>query len=341
MGMTEQSTSQPTASPAFSIGPVPVHGRLILSPMAGYTDIPFRTICREMGSAMSYTPCIMDEGVIHNVDRTRPLFAFAERERPVAMQLLGKDDEQLAQAGAELAELGPDLIDLNLGCPARRVSGRGRGSGLLREPQTIARIARRLVDSLPVPITAKIRLGWDDHTRNYLQVARILEDCGVAAIAVHGRTREQGYSGRADWGAIAEVKRAAGVPVLANGDVRTVADIDAIAQVTGCDGVLIGRGAIGNPWLFQRRDIHEVGYEERLRVVRRHLLGMVELYGEPTGVARFRKHVVRYIQRYVGATDRRSALMAAETVRELLRLLGSWEPVLAANAPRGDGSESA
>lgn len=312
--------------PSFRIGPVPIYGDLVLAPMAGFSDLPFRSICREMGSAISYTACINDVAVAFGGTRTSQLADFSEAERPIAMQLLGSNADELLAAAAKLMEQRPDIIDLNLGCPARRVVGGGRGSALLCDPQQVGRLARRLVDALPVPVTAKIRLGWDAASRNYLTVAQTLEQSGVALIAVHGRTRAQQYSGRADWGAIAEVKRAVSVPVLANGDVRTVQDIAAIRSQTGCDGVMIGRAAVGNPWLFQQRPIEQVRWPERLAMIRRHALWMADYYGEQRGVTLFRKHVVRYIQGLPSASHMRPVLLACEGVGELVARLEGWSP---------------
>jgi len=311
-------------APAFHIGTVPIWGDLILAPMTGYGDLPFRVICREMGSAMSYVPCILDEAVIYGSKLTAGLTAFSPLERPIAMQLLSKEENTLVEASRRIMALEPDLIDLNLGCPARHVSWRGRGAALLREPARIGTLASQLVRAVPVPVTAKMRLGWDDETRNYREVAHILEDSGVAAIAVHGRTKAQGFGGQADWRAIAEVKRKVRVPVLANGDVRTVEDIAAIREATGCDGVLIGRAAIGNPWNFQRRDVGSVPYLERLDLMRRHLAAMTAHYGEHIGLVLFRKHAVRYLHELEGAKALRHRLVTIETPAELLRLLESW-----------------
>ncbi len=313
--------------PTFFVGAIPIYGDTILAPMAGFSDLPFRSICREMGSAISYSACITDLAVVHGGSRTTDQIAdFSEAERPVALQLLGAGEDELLAAAERLMALRPDVIDLNLGCPARRVVGGGRGSALLRHPRLIGRLARRLVDALPVPVTAKIRLGWDEASRNYLEVARILEDSGIALIAVHGRTRSQQYSGRADWGAIAEVERAVSVPVVANGDVRSVEDIEAIKNATGCAAVMIGRGAIGNPWIFARRPIAEVGWTERLALIRRHALWMVAQYGERLGVVVFRKHIVRYIQGLPGASQMRPPLLACEGVGELFAALEAWSP---------------
>ena len=236
-----------------------MRGRAILAPMAGFSDLPFRAICREMGSAISYTPCITDVAVTHGGARTEKLSDFLDAERPVAVQLLGADERVLLAAAEHVMEQHPDLIDLNMGCPARRVTSGGRGAALSVRASS-NRTAREKLWSmiLPVPVTGKIRLGWDATSRNYLEVARILEDNGVAAIAVHGRTRAQQYGGVADWQAIREVKAAVNVPVIGNGDVRRPADVDRMREITGCDAVMIGRAAIGNPWIFSGRPLDEV-----------------------------------------------------------------------------------
>jgi nifR3 family TIM-barrel protein len=312
--------------PLFFIGATPIYGDLILAPMAGYSDVPFRGLCRAMGSAISYTGCIPDDAVMAKGRRNRTLTDFREEERPVAVQLLARDERRLVRAALDLAPLRPDFVDLNLGCPARQVVSGGRGSALLCDPPLIGRLVSALVSALEVPVTAKIRLGWTEATRNHVEVARLLQESGVAAIAVHGRTRSQHYSGVADWEAIAEVKSTVKVPVFANGDVRTVDDIDAIRRITGCEAVMIGRGAVGNPWIFQRRTIEALSLAERLPVIERHLRAMVDYYGERLGVVIFRKHVVRYIQYLDGASGLRPSLIAAEEAEQVLDILRFWTP---------------
>lgn len=312
------------AEPTFFIGTVPIYGDLILAPMAGYSDVPFRLLCREMGSALSYTPCIPDDALAakgHHHDR---LLDFREEERPVAIQLLAKEEGRLIRAAEKALQRRPDILDLNLGCPAHRVAGGGRGAALLCNPPLIGRLVSALVQSAGVPITAKIRLGWDENTRNYRDVARILEESGISAIAVHGRTRSQAFRGKADWEAIAEVKTSVRVPVFANGDVRTPEDIVAIQRVTGCDAVMIGRGAIGNPWIFQRRSLDEVPFEERLAVMERHLQMMVAYYGVRLGVILFRKYVVHYVRGLEGASALRPRLVAAPSADQVLEILRGW-----------------
>ncbi|MHB1296069.1 MAG: tRNA dihydrouridine synthase DusB [Anaerolineae bacterium] len=319
--LQQAQPDNPAGTPTFTIGNVPIYGDLILSPMAGYTELPFRAICRELGSAMSYTPCVLDDGVLQHTRRSVAIFQFVPEERPVAIQILGKYPDRVVAACEKLMAWQPDIIDLNVGCPARRVSWRGRGASLLREPDTIGAIVQRMVQALPIPITAKMRLGWDDDSRNYLEVARVLEQGGVQAIAVHGRTKVQGYSGQANWEAIAEIKQAVSVPVLANGDVRTRADIETIKAVTGCDAVLIGRGAVANPWILQRRDLAEVPVEERLAMAERHLGAMQRYYGDRVGLLLFRKFAVRYVQELDDATTLRTLLCNTEERDEVLALL--------------------
>jgi nifR3 family TIM-barrel protein len=195
---------------------------------------------------------------------------------------------------------------------------------LLRQPAAIGELVRALVEAVAVPVTAKIRLGWDEDSLNYREVTTILQEAGVAAIAVHGRTRAQGYSGSADWDAIAEINAMATVPVLANGDVRTVADVDAIKAVTGCTGVLIGRGAIGNPWIFQRRDLDDVSLDERLAMIERHVRAMVAWYGADRGVILFRKHALKYVRGLKGAAALRARLVKPVTVEGLLEMIHDW-----------------
>ena len=310
-----------TQSPAFTVGTVPVYGDLILAPMAGFSDSPYRLLCRAVGSAASYTECIPTTGFLHKNARTMQLARFDLRERPVAFQVIGSEPEQVIRACLTLEEQAPDWIDINMGCPAPRASSRGAGAGLLREPNKIARIFAVLSKQLKVPVSGKIRLGWDRNWRNHLEVAHILEDNGASLIAVHGRTGRDNYRFPADWDAIAQVKQATRIPVLANGDVRTVADINRIREHTHCDGVMVGRGAIGNPWIFRRRDLATVPLSERIEAIRCHLDLMIAFYGEPLAVVLFRKHLVRYVHGLPGATYIRSQLMSCRTRAQVLSYL--------------------
>jgi nifR3 family TIM-barrel protein len=227
----------------------------------------------------------------------------------------------LLQVALSLQDLGPDIIDINLGCSDKNVSGRGAGAGLLRTPLKIARIFRTLSRALQVPLTAKMRLGWDEGSRNYLLVARIIEENGGSLIAVHGRTRQQGYGGQADWEAIAQVRQAVRVPVIANGDVRCVADIERIKAVTGCPGVMIGRGAVGNPWIFSSLDREQVPAQEVRRVLLRHLELNLSHFGTERGLLSFRKHADRYLRPYHIPAELRQSLLTCQDPPQFLRLI--------------------
>ncbi len=263
--------------------------------MHRYSDWPFRSLCSELGSALSYTELVKAEFILSAFEHIRPRLHYTAAERPVVFQLYGADPAALLQAALRVQELAPDVIDINLGCPAGSVTDRGAGVALMRRPLQVARIFRRLSQALTVPVTGKIRLGWDAD-RNYALIARIIEENGGAAVAVHGRTREQLYSGRADWDAIAEVKQRVKIPVIGNGDVRTVADIERMKRSTGCDAVMIGRAAVGNPWIFARLDQAQVSGAMVLAMVRRHLERSLLFHGASKGWFFFRKHALQYLK---------------------------------------------
>jgi len=311
--------------PHFMVRDIPVYGDLILSPMAGFSDKPYRLICREYGSAMSYTEFVSADGILHGNERTRQMLEFAPSESPVVFQIFGSDEDVIERAARKIEQFGPDIIDLNMGCSVKKVSGRGSGAALLKDPAKIGRIFNRLSRVLTVPVTGKIRLGWDQNSLNYLEVARVMEDNGAALIAVHGRTKEQAYRGQANWDAIAKIKQAVNIPVIGNGDVSTVADIQRIKDHTGCDGVMIGRAAIGNPWIFQSKDIQQVTLTEKARLIYRHLDLMLEFYGEERGLILFRKHVVKYVRGLSHITRVREKLMTCTRPEEFVELLNSYE----------------
>jgi tRNA-dihydrouridine synthase B len=316
-------TLQPSAN--FYVREIPIRGDLILSPMAGFSDLPFRSICREYGSAMSYTEFVSAEAMSYDNPKTRRFFDFEPFERPMVFQLFDSDVDRLVTQCQRAEALGPDTIDINMGCSVSSVSGRGAGAGLLRTPHKIAQIFNRLSKTLSVPVTGKIRLGWDDSSRNYLEVAHILEDNGASAIAIHGRTKQQAYKGEADWAPIGEVKAAVKIPVIGNGDVKCVADIDRLKAQTGCDAVMIGRAAIGNPWIFQRKDRDQVTFAEKAKLIRRHLAAMLDYYGAPHGLILFRKHVVKYIKGESGVSTVHLPLVTCNTADEFIELFSAWE----------------
>jgi nifR3 family TIM-barrel protein len=289
--------------------------------MDGFSDLPFRAMCRALGSAMSYTEFVNALDILQGNPKVEKKLAYLPEERPVAFQIFDSEPERLLEAALRLEARRPDIIDINMGCSVKCVSGRGAGAGLLRQPLKVARIFRKLSRQLSVPVTAKIRLGWDEDQRNYRLIARIVEENGGALIAVHGRTRAQGYGGQADWDAIAEVKQAVSIPVIGNGDVRTVADIERLKAHTGCNGVMIGRGAIGNPWIFSRLDREQVTREQVHETVRRHLEQMLSFYADDYGLVLFRKHASRYLSPFALAGEERARLMTCERPEEFLAQL--------------------
>ncbi len=309
------------SEPSFHIGPIPIYGRVILSPMDGFSDQPFRSLARRLGSAISYTEFVNAQDVLNTHPHLHLRLAFLETERPVTFQLFDDDPERLLQAALKLRPYNPDMIDINMGCSVRCVSGRGAGAGLLREPAKIARIFRSLSATLDIPITGKIRIGWDEDSLNHTEIARIIEDNGGAAVAVHGRTKSQAYRGNANWDAIAEVKAAVRIPVFGNGDVRLVADIGRMREHTGCDAVMIGRGAIGNPWIFAGLDRHEVSQPQVRQMVLAHLEAMQTFYGADLGLVLFRKHAARYISPYGLTPAQREDLLTSQTAQDFARLL--------------------
>ncbi len=283
-----------TSSPTFHVRDIPVYGDVILAPMDGYSDWPFRSLCRGLGSAMSYTEFVHVEKILSRSKQPLAKLHYEESERPVVFQIYGDDPDLIVKAARKIEEMGPDIIDINMGCPSKSIAHRGAGVGLMKTPLKIADIFKRLSAALKVPVTGKIRLGWDT-CRTYKLIARIVEENGGSLIALHGRTKEQSYSGLADWDAVAEVKSLVKIPVIGSGDIKMVADIDRMKNHSGCDAVMIGRGAIVNPWIFSRLDRDQVPPEQVKQTLRAHLERNIQFYGEDDGQRLFRKHAIQYL----------------------------------------------
>ncbi len=278
----------------FYYGHIPVHGKYILAPMDGYSDMPFRVVCRECGSALSYTEFIPASDVVNKNFTSDRRIIFKSIERPVIIQLFGENIERLIIAAQNLEQLGPDGIDVNMGCSVKTIN-RDAGAGLLRDADKVARLFMGLSKAVKIPISAKIRLGWDADNRNYLQISRILEDNGVKMIAVHARTRDQHFSGHVDWDAIGEIKAHVNIPVIGNGDVKTTLEAEQMLKITGCDGVMIGRAAIGNPWIFSAQSAKQITPAGIINTILKHLSLELSFYGVETGIKRFRKHFCAYM----------------------------------------------
>jgi nifR3 family TIM-barrel protein len=322
-----------TQQPLFTVGDVPVFGDAILSPMAGYSDVPYRALCRAYGSAMHYTEFVPVEALLGKRvhERFRRRLDTQPGEHPMVFQIFGNNAQMLLDAALRIQEWGPDIIDINMGCATRKVSGRGAGVGMMPQPELIEETFKLLSQHLEVPVTGKIRLGWDATQENFLQIGRILEQNGAALIAMHSRTKVQKYGGQANWDAIAELKQAVSVPIIGNGDVQTPQDIDRMKAHTGCDAVMIGRAAIGNPWIFARQQREDLVIEDVVTAVRLHAREMVNYYGQAPGLRQFRKHLKRYFED-IPDLDLDS-LLSTESFAEFEEILSGVETGVPANVP--------
>jgi nifR3 family TIM-barrel protein len=307
-------------TPTFQVRNIPIYGDAILAPMDGYSDWPFRSLCRELGSAMSYTEFVKVDVILRKSRRPIVKLKFTQAERPVVFQIYGDDPDLIVKAALKVQALEPDIIDINMGCPARTVTHRGAGVGLMRTPLKVAHIFKKLSSLLDVPVTGKIRLGWDD-CRNHVLIARIIEENGGALIAVHARTKQQGLAGQVDLDAIAEVCSVVKIPVIGNGDIKKVADIEHMKQATGCQAVMIGRGAIANPWIFSRLERDQVAYEQVRQLVCTHLERNIEFYGSEIGQRLFRKHAVQYLLQHGLDREARKELLSQRPPEEFLEML--------------------
>lgn len=313
----------------LKIGNVELENNLILAPMAGVTDLPFRLLCKEQGCGLVCTEMVSAKAILYHNKNTRALMEVRNGERPVSLQLFGSDPEIMSEIAAQIEDGPFDIIDINMGCPVPKVVNNGEGSALMKNPKLIEEILTAMVKKVKKPVTLKIRKGFDDSNVNAVLIGKIAEYCGASAIAVHGRTREQYYSGRADWSIIREVKEAVGIPVIGNGDIFVPQDAKAMLEETGCDGLMIARGAKGNPWIFSRtRHYLETGEllappaigEIRDMVIRHGKLQM-ETKGEMIGMREMRKHVSWYTSGLPHSAALRNQINQVETMEELEQLL--------------------
>ena len=297
----------------FFIGSVKVDKPLLQAPLDGWTNEPFRRITRELGAPLSVTEFINGLDVVHKTPNLPQRIAFDHSERPIVFQLFDDDPERLIESAVILEErCHPDVFDVNMGCSARQVANRGAGAGLLRFPEKIQKIISGMTAKLSVPVTAKIRMGWDSDSINFLEIGRIVQDCGAAMVTLHARTRKQEYSGKADWSAIAALKSALKIPVVGNGDVETIADAERMMQETGCDAVMVGRAMLRNPWIFAGYDFENVPLDLFRMTCRKHLRYNMEYYGDHWGCVTYRKFAKRYLSRLEVSRENMQTLMTTD-----------------------------
>ena len=313
----------------FRIGEVQIPGKLVLGPMAGVTDLPFRLLCKEQGADLVYTEMISAKGIYYKNKNTELLWMTEEKERPLALQLFGSEPELMAEMAAQIEHRDFDILDINMGCPVPKVVNNGEGSALMKDPVLAGEIVKAISRRIRKPVTVKFRKGFGAEDCNAVEFAKRMEDCGASAVAVHGRTREQYYGGKADWDIIRQVREAVDIPVIASGDIFTPEDAAACLKQTGCDGLMLARGVRGNPWLFHQ--IHhylETGekeekpsHEEMVAMILRHAGMLIECKGELMAMREMRKHVAWYTAGYPGSASLRRRVNEIEKYEDLERLM--------------------
>lgn len=316
----------------MKIGNLELENRVFLAPMAGVTDMPFRVLCKEQGCGLVYTEMVSAKGMHYADEKSSQLTLLDEREKPGAVQIFGSDPEIMAEVAAKLNESDASIIDINMGCPAPKITKNGEGSALMKRPELVAKIVKAVVRATQKPVTVKIRTGWDDTSINAVEIAQLAQENGASAVAVHGRTREQYYSGKADWDIISQVKQAVSIPVIGNGDVFGPREAKRLLEETGCDAIMIGRGAQGNPWIFNQINKYlEDGViipvptpEQKIQTIIRHMNMLIEYKGERTGILEMRSHIAWYIKGLRDASYTKQKIFMLTDRNEIINLLQNF-----------------
>ncbi|MGP1618757.1 tRNA dihydrouridine synthase DusB [Peptostreptococcus stomatis] len=309
-----------------------VENEVFLAPMAGVTDLPFRLICKELGCGLLYTEMINAKALCYDDKNTKKMLNILDEEHPVAVQIFGSEPEFMGKAAQILNDYPNEILDINMGCPAPKVVKNGDGSALMRNPKLAGQVLDQVVKNSKKPVTLKIRKGWDDNSVNALEIAKIAEDCGICAITIHGRTREQYYSGQADWDIIGEVKSQISIPVIGNGDVTSVEDAIRIKDHTVCDAIMIGRGAQGNPWIFKRIDhymktgqlLDPPSKDEKIDIAIKHMDLAIKEHGEYVAVREMRKHIGWYLKGMKHSARFRDQINHMVTAKEVIDTLNQY-----------------
>ena len=318
----------------WSIGNVKIANKIVLAPMAGICNSAFRRICKEMGCGLIYAEMVSDKAIFYNNQKTIDMLYMTEEERPIVQQIFGSDKESFVAAAKYIYEnMKPDIIDINMGCPVPKVAVRAQaGSALLKNPEKIYDIVKAVVEAVPIPVTVKIRSGWDSNSINAVEVAKTIEKAGASAICVHPRTRSQGYSGKADWSIIKAVKEAVSIPVIGNGDVKAPEDVVRMLEETSCDAVMIGRGILGNPWLIKNainllegKEIEEVSPLDRVDMCLKHLENLKEVKNEKTACLEIRNHIGWYFKGIKDANVVKNKIYQTSNIHDIIVILNEFK----------------